>query len=120
MIKYDLKDKEYKCTDSEIIHLRASSSIGLSKDGSQIVVGSNDGYVIGVKTSSFHVYWSEKHHKMPVTASKFLTSGKQIMTSSADYTYWFISNTTQFGRIDKLYFVCLAIVLLTYLIVKIS
>lgn len=34
LIKYDLKDKDYKCTGSETVHLRASSSIGLSKDGS--------------------------------------------------------------------------------------
>jgi hypothetical protein len=38
----------------------------VSKDGSQIAVGSNDGYIIGVKESSLHVYRSEKHHKMPI------------------------------------------------------
>ena len=57
---------------------------------------------------------------MPITAIRFTNSGKSIMTSSADYTYRFISNTTQFGLVDKLYFICFAIVLVTYLIVKFS
>lgn len=34
LIKYDLKDPKYKMKESEIVHLRASSSLGISKDGS--------------------------------------------------------------------------------------
>ena len=33
LIKYDIKDDKVKCTESEIIHSRASSSLGINNEG---------------------------------------------------------------------------------------
>lgn len=70
------------------VHNKAACSMAVL--GDRIAVGTNDGYVVQAD-SNLEVQRVEKLHKMPITSISYTESGQNVLTSSADYTYKFVS-----------------------------
>jgi len=108
---WDCRKDKYLPVKHNKVHDKASSCLSINSSGSQIAIGSGDGYAIAVDAKSLEVYRKENcHRKAPVTSISFTGSERSILTSSNDRTnYFFTSNSGGGSSIGIIYWICVLI-----------
>jgi WD40 repeat protein len=59
--------------------------VAISPDGSLVVVGTQDNFVVALNGTNLTVKWKAEKHERPVTGVAISPDGKSAYTSSMDY-----------------------------------
>lgn len=101
LIKWDAKDVNFDPVDTTPAHHGPSCIMEISRNGSSMAVGTNDGHVVGIDLNYMNSYRSQKKHKMPINTIILNEESNTIFTVSADNTYELTPNTAQGGIVGK-------------------
>lgn len=101
LIKWDAKDVNFNPIDTTPAYKGPSCVMEINSNGTNIAIGTNDGYVVGVNANTMTSYRLEKKHKMPVSSITFTENSSHILTTSPDHSYEVTVNASQSSLYQK-------------------